>query len=232
MDQVELSVVIPFYNEGENVILVMDSIIAILKDTGISFEIIPLDNGSVDGTGHVIRQNYNCLSFVKIVTVEINQGLGWGLLQGFRASQGKLICYFGGDGQTDPRDVLRSYQWMVKHEDLDMVVAKRVRRADGLLRKFMSVVFNKVFELLFRTGVSDINGTPKIFRASLLKEIQLKSTGWFIDAELMLWVRKCNKKITEMPIIFNSRVHGKTHIDENVIWEFIKQMYFYAKKPL
>jgi glycosyltransferase involved in cell wall biosynthesis len=234
MKDIELSIVIPFFNEAANVRFVLDGVIQVFENTGIGYEIIAVNNGSIDRTSEIIREYDETRDFLYPVDVKTNRGLGWGLRKGFEQARGMYICYFGGDGQTSPQDVYKMYRYFLFQMETDMVVGRRIQRDDGFLRRFISRVFNSCFRTLFKTKLHDINGTPKIFKAERLRRYDWRSEGWFIDAELILCSLKRDLRIHEYPVRFHRRRGGKTHIDVRAIFEFIHRMiyFFFLRRNL
>jgi glycosyltransferase involved in cell wall biosynthesis len=227
MKPIDLSIIIPFYNEEDNVRFVLDGIHRVFKDSEIGYEIIPVANGSVDRSPEIIADCCNRYDSMSCVEIKSNKGLGWGLRKGFEAAQGTYICYFGGDGQTCPEDVFKMYRYLQQQKEKDLIVGKRVRRDDGPVRHFISKTFNSSFKILFNTKLNDINGTPKIFKVARMCNYQWRSDGWFIDAELILCAMKQKLKIHEYPVSFRKRQGGKTHINIAAILEFMRKMIYY-----
>lgn len=234
MAAVELSIVIPFYNEEANVRFVLDGILQVFENSGIGFEIIPVDNGSEDRTLEIIRTYGRDRGNFCPVEVKVNRGLGWGLRKGFEQARGTYICYFGGDGQTSPLDVINMYRFLSLQVENDMVTGRRIHREDGFLRHFISRIFNSCFRVLYKTKLRDINGTPKIFKAERLHGYHWRSDGWFIDAELILFFLKWNLKIHEYPVWFGKRNGGRTHINIRALLEFMHRMiyFFFMRRSL
>lgn len=101
----KLSIVVPCYNEAENIPKLLAAYAEVI--TRNDLEIILVNNGSTDETAQVLMQllpRYE--SFLKVVTVPVNQGYGFGILEGLRAATGEFIGWTHGDLQTPPRDVI------------------------------------------------------------------------------------------------------------------------------
>lgn len=221
-----ISIVIPFYNEENNVGFVLEELLHSMHESGFLFEIIPVNNGSSDGTAKILEK-YESNDSVRPVSVADNQGLAFGAYQGFLKARGEWICFFCGDGQTNPRDVVRMYQAVMWNRNINFITGYRVKREDGFVRNIISKVFNRSFSWLFKTRVRDINGTPKMIKSDFIKRIRLRSKGWFLDAELLLHAKANEINIYECPVIYRQRRSGKSHVNILAILEFIGEMAYY-----
>ncbi|MCU0286373.1 MAG: glycosyltransferase family 2 protein [Acidobacteria bacterium] len=227
MNDIDLSIIIPFYNDALKVKFVLDSIIQVFTDTGIRFEVIPVDNGSADRTPEIIQACSRENKFLCPLSVESNRGLGWVLRKGFEQARGTYICYYGGDGQTSPLDVFNMYQLLSLSKENDMIFGRRLRSEAGFGRNAISKIFNYCFRVLYCTKLHDINGTPKIFKAERLFGYRWKSEGRFIHAELILFFLKMKLKIQEYPVWFDKRKKSEIPINTRTIFEFINNMLYF-----
>lgn len=226
-EKIVFSIIIPFFNEEKNVSFVIEGLIQSLKYKNFSYEIITVNNGSFDSTASVLEEYSSYYDFIKIVNVDKNRGFGWGIRQGIQAAKGEWICFFGGDGQTHPIDVVRMLKISQTQKDICIFTGFRILRNDGIFRNIISKVFNSMFRFLFKIQLRDINGTPKVIRGDFIRRTKLSTEGWFIDAEITLRAKARNLKILEYPVIFRKRNSGKTHINIFAILEFIQKMLFY-----
>lgn len=230
-DNIELSIVVPFYREGENVKLVLEELLHIMGKIKIHHEIIVVNNGADRETAAYIGRFMERHSQIVCVSIRKNTGLGSGLRSGFAVARGRYICFFGGDRQTNPRDLIRMIAYARVHREVDMLSGNRIIRNDSLYRLILSRVFNKWFQILFKTELQDINGTPKLFTRQLLNRMSLDSDNWFIDCELVLKALCLHMTIVNFPVEFRKRVIGKSHINITAVFEFIiKLLWNYIKK--
>jgi glycosyltransferase involved in cell wall biosynthesis len=220
----DFSLVVPFYNEEANLPEVPRALAAALDEAGVDYELITVDNGSRDGTGALLAGLASQNPRVRPLRVEVNEGYGWGVLNGLRAARGEYVAWMGGDGQIAPADVVRTWQTMV---DLapDLAKVRRVRRGDGWKRILVSQFCNMLFPLLFPVTSRDINGTPKIMRRELCESLDLQSKDWFIDAELMIKLGYRGARILELPVVFLAREKGSSSVRVSSIFEFLANIW-------
>ena len=222
----DFSIVIPFYNEEDNVEEVVSGIDAVLADRDIQYEIVAVDNGSFDNTGKILGQLRESIPNLKILRIEENQGYGWGIINGLRWTSGNYIGFMCGDNQIEPTEILNVYDKIVT-DNLDLCKVRRVKRQDGLFRKLISFFYNIICPTLFLIKATDLNGTQKIFKKSIFENLDLVSKGWFIDAEIMIKFSKAGYKIGDVPVVFKKRRKGYSKINLKAVFSFIKEMLIY-----
>lgn len=222
-----LSLVIPFYNEEINIEKVVSDLINSFEQGSIDYKLILVNNGSYDNSPRILENlAKEKPDRITVVHVEVNQGFGWGIISGLKLANGDYIGYMCGDGQTKPEDVVRVYR-QIEQGNYDLAKVKRVSRGDGLWRRTISFVFNRLFWLMFRVPSQDINGTPKIFERNWMEKLCPTSKDWFIDAEVMIKARYLAMRIGEVPTEFLTREKGKSHVALATSLEFIKNMLSY-----
>lgn len=218
-----LSVVIPFYNEEKNVESVLGEVGYALLHAHIPYEFICVNNGSRDDTGPILSRLKINDDHVHIVTVNQNQGYGWGVIQGINAASMEWVTIISGDGQVDPRDIVKAYNAM-ETTGADIIKPRRTTREDGLYRRFISSVYSIVMKLLFGLKGWDFNAPPKIIKNSFLKGITLESKNSFLDPEILIKAEKRKCKIEEVEVTYRKREGGSGYTGIHTIIEFIKDI--------
>lgn len=216
--------VIPFYNEEANIKNVVGGLVDLFEKTAIDYELILVNNGSKDKTPQILEGLAG--KKLKVVHVGVNQGYGWGIINGLKSVSGDYIGIMSGDGQTRPEDVLKICERLIS-ERCDLVKAKRAIRRDRVIRKVLSFAFNSLFALTFNVRTMDINGSPKIFKKEYLSIFNLAAKDWFLDAEIMIKAKYLKLKFKEVPVEFLHRKKGKSNVRMSTIFEFLRNMYEY-----
>lgn len=222
----DLSLVIPLYNEAENIPFSLEPLIAVLNSSDTDYELILVDNGSLDLTNVLVKAIAEKEKRVKVVEIKKNQGYGWGIMNGLRRAEGEFIGYMCGDGQVKREDIIEVIK-EAKSKKYDLVKVLRVSRHDGIKRKIITVTCNIMMQLFFGISTWDVNGTPKIFRRELLDKFNIKSCDWFIDTEIMIKSKMLKLKVHEVPIDFFPRAKGESSVNFFAILEFLKNIYKY-----
>ncbi len=160
MQAPEFSVVIPFFNEEHNVAPVLQELRDVLELQAQSYEVLLIDDGSVDATAEQLRKKTANWPSAHVLQLSNNHGQASALLAGMSLALGKNIVLLDGDGQNDPRDIERALRLLGQY---DMVVGRRVNRHDSVTRKLISRLGNSVRRLLINDGVADAGCGLKAF---------------------------------------------------------------------
>ena len=238
MSNIELSVVVLCYRAEEEIIPFVEKLKVSVEKLTDNFEIILVGNyfpGTTDRTKEIVEELAKQDVCLKAITKPKKGMMGWDMLEGIKAAEGEYICVIDGDGQFPIESVEKCFI-TIKTRNLDLVKTYREKRYDGLYRVLVSKVYNFLFRLLFPFLSSrDINSKPKIMRRSALNKMKLYSTDWFIDAEIMINVRRYEMKVAEFPIQFYN-IKRSSFVKIGAVFEFIKNLIvfrikeFYVKK--
>ncbi|MDZ7316535.1 MAG: glycosyltransferase family 2 protein [candidate division KSB1 bacterium] len=201
-----LSVVIPFYNEAENIERLWEILYASLLELQKPFEIIFVDDGSCDGTREIMRRLAAQYPQLRVILFRANFGQSAAMAAGFEASRGKVVVAMDGDLQNDPRDIRRVVAKI--EEGYDVVSGWRKNRQDKFLsRKIPSMIANRIICRVTHVELHDTGCSLKAFRGDLLRRIALYGElHRFIPALL----RMEGAKITELPVQHHARLYGKS----------------------
>lgn len=192
-----LSVVIPLYNEEDNINTLQEEITKAL--CGIDYELVLVDDGSTDKTVSRINRSER----VRVVEFKENCGQSAATYAGVHAAQGKMIALIDGDLQNDPADIPRLLREI--ENGADLVCGYRANRKDTRFKRIQSRIANAVRSRFVGDGVRDTGCTLKIMRKECRKAL-LPFTGMhrFIPA----LIKSLGYKITEIPVTHRARQHG------------------------
>ena len=211
-NDISLSIAIPFYNEAPNVLAVLEDHVATLEVARLSFEIVAVNNGSLDATGDLIESMRRRDGRIIPVTILQNRGYGFGILQGLKQCRGEVLGYTWGDGQVLAADLLRVYE-ALKAQQAHLAKAWRIERHDGLYRLIQTKCYSIVFALLFGRGIRDPNGCPKLFLRTAYDRIAPASTDWLLDPEIMIKARRLDYEIVQVPVVFHRRKNARSKVN-------------------
>lgn len=221
------SLVLPFYNEEECVEEVVRALITSIRKAKIPLKLILVNNGSTDKTRAILgklKQNFGEVSVVGIIK---NKGYGYGILQGLASCKTPYLGFMVGDGQTEARDVVKVVRALQKNPSLDVCKIVRLERHDGTMRQIVSFTYNLLFSFVFFLPMRDVNGTPKFLKREAYEKMELSSTDWFIDAELILKAKLYDLKLKEVPSVYYERKTGQSHVKGATFVEFLKNLAVY-----
>lgn len=163
-----LSVVVPAYNEEENIVPLAEEIIAALGALSESFELILVDDASTDSTARIIERFDH--PRVRGVFHRINCGQSAAVASGFQAARGEWVATLDGDGQNDPADLPAMLEQAIA-EGVDCVTGVRRKRQDTFIRRFSSRVANGFRNWITGDRVSDSGCGIRVVRRAALREI-------------------------------------------------------------
>lgn len=221
----KVSIVIPAYNEAQNITQVVRELCDGFKHVENSFEIIVVDNGSTDETPKILKELEKDVPQLSVVRVFPNKGYGNGIILGLERAHGEVLGWMHADNQAKPCDAVNVYR-KVLDEKLDLCKIVRITR-EHPMRLAQSRAYNVLFRLMFNTPCGDINGSPKFFRRSLYKKTNLSSRDWFIDSEIIIKAERLGASIGEVPVVWQKRVGGFSKVNMRTGFEFLRNMFLY-----
>jgi glycosyltransferase involved in cell wall biosynthesis len=226
----ELSIIVLCYRAGESIRVVVEPLYEQLQQLGESFELVLVANywpAQNDPTPAIVADFAASRPEVRVLASEKRGAMGWDMRAGLRAARGQHLVVMDGDAQNPVDDAVKIYR-RLKESSADVMKGRRVLRQDGSYRSFISLVYNIVFLILFRTiGLWDINGKPKALTRRAYAQMRLESDDWFIDAEIVLAARRAGLQIEEMPVVFLANPERSSFVKPSAIWEFVKNMLRY-----
>ncbi|MDX1645169.1 MAG: glycosyltransferase family 2 protein, partial [Thermoanaerobaculia bacterium] len=171
-EALDVSVLVPVYNEEGTVEELAASVTAVLDERDLDFEILFIDDGSSDRTVENIRRARRVDERVKLVRLRRNFGKAAALCAGFDHSRGRILVTLDGDLQDDPLEIPRFLD-MLDEENLDLVSGWKKRRRDPASKRYPSLLFNWVTRRLAQVALHDFNCGFKAYRREVLEEISL-----------------------------------------------------------
>ena len=206
LEKPNLSVVMPTFNEAGNIETVISKAIPILNNFAEDYEIIIVDDGSRDGTGVLLDKLAKENSKIRVIHHKQNQGYGAAVRSGMKETRLNCVFLTDSDGQFDLNELTEVYPKLAQG---DFVIGYRLNRAEGFQRKLNTWLWNKLCNVLFKTGVRDVDCAFKLFKRKILDVVELKAGGAMVSAELVVKSRKAGFKILEMGVHHYPRVTGK-----------------------
>lgn len=232
MNQIDLSIVVPCFNEEKNIPFILDNFNILIADKP-HIELILVDNGSTDNTSNLIDQEIlkNNYKFVKKVTVNKNIGYGFGILTGLKEAKGKILSWTHADLQTDPQDVLRAYEvYTEKVKKEAKVFLKGHRKSRRFLEKFFSCGMELLSSLCLGKCLLEINAQPKLFSRDFYNLMKTPPNDFSLDLYVLYLARREGYKIISIPVFFKKRLYCEAKGgggDFKSRWKLIKRTFKY-----
>ncbi len=230
---IELSVIIPAYNEEESLGFLYQRLIESLDPLGIAYEVILVDDGSSDRTYEQLALIAAADERIRVIKLRRNYGQTPAMVAGIDHAQGRVLVTMDADLQNDPADIGMLLEKL--DEGHDMVVGWRIKRQDKWLsRKLPSIVANKLIAKVTGVNIRDNGCTLKAFRADLIKRVPLYSEMHrFIPA--MSSTLGCS--VAEVGVRHHARQHGTSKYGLGRIYRVvfdlivIKTLLTFAQRP-
>ncbi len=204
--KMNLSIVIPVYNEEESVGRLYTGLNKTLSKLKIKYEVILIDDGSTDGTYKELKKINKKNSFYKIIRFRRNFGQTSAMSAGFHYSSGKVIITLDADLQNDPKDIPAILKKL--DEGYDIVSGWRRERKDkAISRRFPSVVANKIISRLSGVYLHDYGCTLKAYRKEVIENIELYGE---MHRYIPAVASRMGVSVAEIPVTHHSRKYGKS----------------------
>jgi len=223
----DISVVFPAYNEKNNIEICILLARTILKELVNNFEIIIVDDGSIDNTKEICLQLEEKFPEVRVISKARNEGYGFALRDGFQAAKFDLVFFSDADRQFDIMNLIDLLPWVDKY---DIVIGFRKKRQDTIKRKILSFGYNALVRAIFDLNIRDIDCAFKIFRKSIFDKIEIESSRFFVNTEILAKARKLRYSIKEVGVTHFPRLEDDSKVSFKDIFWTLKEIYGHIKK--
>jgi glycosyltransferase involved in cell wall biosynthesis len=202
----KVSIIIPIYNEYENIPVLAGSILGVMDNYGVPYEVILIDDGSTDGSHEILKQVCNKYDNFKAIRFRKNFGQTAAMAAGFDHARGEIIIAMDGDLQNDPADIPKLIEKL--EEGYDVVNGWRKDRQDAFInRRLPSMIANKLIGLCTGVQLNDYGCSLKAYRADTIKMVSLYGEMHrFIPALASIE----GAIITEIPVSHHARKYGQS----------------------
>ncbi len=203
-DRPHLSVVVPFYNERDNVAPLHEEASTVLGGHPGGVEFVYVDDGSSDGTADALARVADNDDRIRVITLLTNSGQSAALEAGFRAALGELVATLDADLQNDPADLPRL---LAALDHADVVNGVRANRQDSWVRQLSSRIANGFRNWVTGESVSDVGCSLRVMRREYLDGVTMfRGMHRFLPTLLRLR----GARVTEIPVTHRPRRHGES----------------------
>jgi glycosyltransferase involved in cell wall biosynthesis len=201
-DRIELSLVIPAYNEEQSIDPCVREADGVLARLGRRYEIVVVDDGSTDGTFDRLRTLKRDVASLRAVRFERHRGQTAAMAAGFERARGEIIVTMDADMQNDPADIPRLLE---KMDEWDVVCGVRTRRRDSFVRRASSAIANAARNRLTGENIRDVGCALRACRARHLRRVKLfEGMHRFLPTLLRLE----GARVVEIPVNHRPRTRG------------------------
>lgn len=232
VNEMKVSVVVPLYNEVENVFELTHELVSIMRFCRYEFEVLLINDGSKDRTSHAIYEVCEEFPEVKGIDLAGNFGQTIALRVGFDHAMGDVIVAMDGDLQHDPAYIPQFLEYIA--QGYDLVGGAKQKRPDSWLKSILSQIAHATISHIAGVKMSYFGATFKVYRRYLLENVNmLGDTHRFLGAI----VARKGVKYKEVPITIRERKHGQSHYKLNKMLRVVVDLFFltfflsYMRKP-
>lgn len=201
-----LALVIPVHNEAVNIAGVIDGCRLVLPRLARNWEIILVDDGSLDGTAAVASDALDDPARLRVIRHDRKLGYGITVADGLRAASSDYIGFMDGDGQFDPAD-LESLATLIQGADL--VAGWRKHRADPRYRLVIAGVFNVLVRVLYQIQFRDLDCGMKLMRRVVLEAAApIMARSALLNTELYFKCQRSGLRVVQVPVPHHPRIAG------------------------
>jgi len=204
-----ISLVLPAYNEEEVITQAVQEADEALAAMTSDYEILVVDDGSVDQTATMVTAISAIRPHVKLVRQPKNLGYGAALRRGFDEAAKTLVGFTDADCQFDLRELDRL---ILLARDFEVVCGYRIDRQDPAIRRFFASGYNLLVRTLLGTRVRDCDCALKLFRRETLAELSITTNGYLVNAELLAQANQLGKSVVEVGVTHRSRAAGDSKV--------------------
>ena len=225
-----IGIVIPMYNEEENVEILLKSLARVLEEEELKAVILVVDDGSTDATPRLLEASVASHHNLRVLTHEANRGLGVAITDGAKALKDEVdvLVFMDGDLTHDPNELPRL---LAAVEAADLVIGSRFAQGGTVVgvpafRRALSWISNPLFRLLLGLPVSDVTSGYRAARSEVWRTIEPSSTGFTIQVETASQARNAGFRLVEVPITLTFRERGssKFHLGPSMIVGYLSML--------
>lgn len=199
-----ISIIIPCYNESENLIEIINKCQSITHyNNDLNIEFVLVDNGSTDNSLEILTEKK--YSNIKIVHVKKNIGYGNGIIQGLKVASNSILSWTHADLQTDISDIISGLKFI--NNDFTLIKGKRIKRS--FFPKILSLGMSMYTYLVLGIWVNEINAQPKIFKKTFFEDV-VDNAPLDFSLDLYFCINALKKgNVIEFPVYFKKRIFGE-----------------------
>jgi len=208
-NQIELSIIIPVFNEEMSILILYTKIEEVLCKLKYRSEIIFIDDGSTDSSGEILKYLCKLDENVRLFGFNSNRGQHKAIEKGFLEARGEIIVTLDGDLQNNPYDIPKLIAKL--DEGFDIVCGWRSHRKDPWQKKLKSIIGNYLQRKITKIDLHDMSCSMRAYKKAIIKNLSFRHK--YEVGLLPYIISKYTNKITEVKINHHARSYGKSKYD-------------------
>ncbi len=230
-----ISIVLPTYNEKENITNLIEQIESVVKRQNLKSEIVVVDDNSPDGTADAVAKLKKKYKNIKIFIREEKLGIGSAHFFGYHKANGEIIIAMDTDLSHDPNQIVDMINKI--NEGYDIVAGSRHIKGSyyettspETKRKYIASKFgNMLTTFVSRVPIHDFTNGFRAIRKKVVENVKTESTGNSFLMEFIIKAHRKGYKVTEIPVTFKDRMFGKSKLQlEKEAWKYLRDLLKYS----
>jgi glycosyltransferase involved in cell wall biosynthesis len=222
-----LSVIVPVYNEAGLLEKAIKSMYDYLVAEMGEFEIIVIESGSTDQSARIADRMAESIPRMTVIHEGRRNGFGSAVRLGYQKATYDYALVLTLDMPFPIETIGRA---MDLTDRAECVLSYRINDRRKIGRRFQSFVYNTLVKTALGLRVKHVNSAFKLIKKSLLKGVELRSSGWFIDAEVLYWIQKKKASFVQIPVELIDRSEGRSSVGTFAFWGILKEMQSFLAK--
>lgn len=227
----KLSIVVPCYDEAQNIPLILERFSEVITRDDV--EVVLVDNGSKDNSPEILKKLLPEYKFARMIRVEVNQGYGYGIVQGLKVCTGDFIGWTHADMQTDPADLMKALEIIENEGSKKNIYVKGNRKGRPVFDQFFTSGMSLFETIYMGERLYDVNAQPNVFNKDFFKTWQNPPKDFSLDLYALYMARKAKLQIKRFDVVFPERQRGVSHWNNGSLkakWKFIKRTLEFSRK--
>ncbi len=204
------SIIVPCYNEEKNLNKLVEEFKNNLIDKNYDIELVLVNNGSKDNSSEVMNKLKDKYNFITIETVEINQGYGYGILQGLKAAKGEYLGWLHADLQFNPSEIAKGIDYLKENNFPKNIFIKGKRTNRPLVDKLFTMGMSIYETLILGTKLWDINAQPTLMSREFYEKWEAPPYDFSLDLYAYYMAKKMKLDIYRYKVIQHKREEGES----------------------
>jgi|SRR3989344_3296376 len=206
--KITISAFFPCYNDAGTIASVVELATLTLKKVASDFEVIVVDDGSIDKSREILKELALKNNRLRLVFHKKNVGYGGALISGFKAARFDFVFYTDGDAQYDVSEIARLVDKVDRY--VDIVQGYKIKRHDPWYRIVIGDIYNFCVKFLFAIKIRDVDCDFRLIRKKVFEKVELEHFSGVITVEMVKKFQNAGFKFVEVPVSHFDRSYGKS----------------------
>jgi len=205
----KISVIIPCYNEAKNIPIIINEFKKLDK-VDFELELVLVNNGSNDYSGKILNEEMKKNQFITVVNVDVNQGYGYGILQGLKYAKGEYLAWLHADMQISPKEILTAVKIIKRENFSEKIFIKGERMNRPLVDRFFTACMSIFESVYLGEKLYDIGAIPVCFHRSFCEKLLNPPFDFSLELYVYCIAMKNKYKLCRFPVVQSERVFGES----------------------